>query len=80
MTVRSRARLRPRDCACPTLITRAENDLIAETAEALFDKLTCRKTLIRFTAADGAEAHCEMGNRSLLSRRALDWLDDVLAA
>lgn len=65
---------------CPTLIAQAENDPIAETAEALFDKLTCRKTLIRFTASDGADGHCEMGNRSLLNRRVLDWLDDVLAA
>lgn len=66
--------------ACPTLITRAENDPIAGTAEALFDKLTCPKRLIRFTADDGADDHCEMGNRSLLNRRVLDWLDEVLSA
>jgi pimeloyl-ACP methyl ester carboxylesterase len=63
---------------CPTLITRAENDPIADTAESLFEKLKCPKKLIRFTAADGAGGHCEMGNRSLLNRRVLDWLDDVL--
>lgn len=66
--------------ACPTLITRAENDPIADTAQTLFEKLACSKTLIRFTAADGADDHCEMGNRSLLNRRVLDWLDDVLEA
>ena len=65
--------------ACPTLITRASNDPIADTAETLFAKLTCRKALIRFTAADGADGHCEMRNRSLLNRRVLDWLDDIFA-
>ncbi|WP_395710221.1 hypothetical protein [Reyranella sp.] len=65
--------------ACPTLIARAENDPIADTAEALFEALTCPKTLIRFGAQDGADGHCEMGNRSLLNRRVLDWLDEVFA-
>ena len=64
--------------ACPTLLTRAENDPVADTAEALFDRLRCPKKLIRFTAADGADGHCEMGNRSLLNRRVLYWLDEVL--
>ncbi|MEO4043113.1 alpha/beta hydrolase [Hoeflea sp. CAU 1731] len=62
---------------CPTLITQAENDGLAAGAGAFLDALTCPKTLIRFTAAEGADGHCEMGNRSLLNRRVLDWLDDV---
>lgn len=65
--------------SCPTLITLAESDPLADTAEALFEKLTCPKKLIRFAANDGADGHCEMGNRSLLNRRVLDWLDKVLA-
>jgi hypothetical protein len=64
---------------CPTLITQAENDNLASDAEFLFDALRCPKTLLRFTAAEGAAGHCEMGNRSLLNRRALDWLDEQLA-
>jgi len=32
--------------------------------------------LMHFTAAEGADGHCEMGNRSLLNRRVLDWLDE----
>jgi len=62
--------------ACPTLITQAENDVLAHGASAFFDALTCPKTLMRFTAAEGADRHCEMGNRSLLNRRVLDWLDE----
>jgi alpha-beta hydrolase superfamily lysophospholipase len=60
---------------CPTLITQAENDGLAADAGFFFDTLRCPKTLIRFTAAEGADGHCEMKNRSLLNRRVLDWLD-----
>jgi pimeloyl-ACP methyl ester carboxylesterase len=66
--------------SCPTLITQAENDILGAGAGAFYDKLTCQKTLIRFTAAEGAGQHCEMGNRSLLNRRALDWLDEQFEA
>ncbi len=62
--------------SCPTLITQAENDMLAAGAGAFFDALTCPKTLLRFTAAEGADGHCEMGNRSLLNGRVLDWLDE----
>jgi pimeloyl-ACP methyl ester carboxylesterase len=71
-TMRGRAEL----ISCPTLITQAENDVLARGAGAFSDALTCPKTLIRFTAAEGAGGHCEMRNRSLLNRRVLDWLDE----
>ncbi|OYD83470.1 alpha/beta hydrolase family protein [Azospirillum brasilense] len=71
-TMRGRAQL----IACPTLITRAEGDALSAGAGAFFDALTGPKTLMRFTAAEGADGHCEMGNRSLLNLRVLDWLDD----
>ena len=71
-TVEGRAAL----IQCPTLITQAENDALAAGAGAFFDALHCPKTLLRFTADEGAGGHCEMQNRSLLNRRALDWLDD----
>lgn len=64
---------------CPTLITQAENDALGADAGAFFDALACPKTLMRFTAAEGADGHCEMGNRSLLNRRAFDWLDEQFA-
>ena len=63
---------------CPTLLTTAESDPLSQGARALFDDLTCAKTLIAFTAAEGAGGHCEMANRSLANRRILDWLDATL--
>ncbi|MBZ9937134.1 alpha/beta fold hydrolase [Mesorhizobium sp. BR1-1-16] len=64
---------------CPTLITVAEEDGLAKGGPAACEALTCPKTLIRFSSAEGAGGHCEMGNRSLLNRRTFDWLDDVFA-
>jgi hypothetical protein len=65
---------------CPTLITQAENDGLAADAGFFFDALRGPKTLMRFTAAEGADGHCEMKNRSLLNRRVLDWLDEQFRA
>lgn len=62
---------------CPTLITMAENDPVAALAERLYDALTCPKTLIRFTAAEGAGDHCEASARSVYFQRAYDWLDGI---
>jgi pimeloyl-ACP methyl ester carboxylesterase len=65
---------------CPTLVTVAEGDALAASAQPFYDALMCPKRLIRFTAAEGAGGHCEMQNRSLFNLRALDWLDEVFAA
>ena len=65
--------------SCPTLISQPENDTLSVGAGAFFDALTCPKTLMRFSAAEGADGHCEMGNRSLLNLRVLDWLDEQFA-
>jgi len=65
---------------CPTLLTRAEGDALGAGAGDFYDRLTCPKTLIEFTAAEGAGGHCEMLNRSLLNRRVLDWLDETLGS
>jgi alpha-beta hydrolase superfamily lysophospholipase len=66
------------DIRCPTLLTTAEDDALSHGAPELFDELACPKTLLRFTAAEGAGGHCEMANRSLANRRILDWLDATL--
>jgi alpha-beta hydrolase superfamily lysophospholipase len=63
---------------CPTLFTLAENDALAAGTQRFFDALRCPKTLIRFSSNEGAGEHCEMRNRSLVNRRVLDWLDEVL--
>jgi hypothetical protein len=56
----------------------AEDDRLAQGAPALLERLAGPKTLIRFTGAEGAGDHCEIGNRSLANRRILDWLDETL--
>ena len=63
---------------CPALVTRAESDERAATAERVYEALPGPKTLMRFTQAEGAGEHCEMMNRSLANRRMLDWLDATL--
>jgi pimeloyl-ACP methyl ester carboxylesterase len=64
---------------CPTLVCAAENDDIGVTARQLHDALTCDKSFIAFTAAEGAGEHCEAGARAVFNQRAFDWLDGVLA-
>jgi pimeloyl-ACP methyl ester carboxylesterase len=54
-TMRDRAGL----ISCPTLITQAENDILAAGAGAFAAALRCPTTLMRFTAAEGADTHCE---------------------
>ena len=60
---------------CPTLLTSADRDPLASGARSLYEALTCPKTIIHFTVAEGAGEHCEEMNRLLLNRRVFDWLD-----
>jgi hypothetical protein len=65
--------------SCPTALTAAEADPLARSADQVYEGLRCPKTLLRFTAAEGAGDHCEMRNRTLLDQRAFDWLDEALS-
>jgi alpha-beta hydrolase superfamily lysophospholipase len=65
---------------CPTLVCEAEKDLFFQgQAQQLFDHLTCEKTMMKFTDAEGAGAHCEVGASRLAYARMYDWLDETLA-
>jgi alpha-beta hydrolase superfamily lysophospholipase len=65
---------------CPTLVCDAQGDLFFKgQPQALYDHLTCKKTLLRFTEAEGAGAHCEVGAGRLAFARIYDWLDETLA-
>jgi alpha-beta hydrolase superfamily lysophospholipase len=65
---------------CPTLVCDAQGDLFFKgQPRALFDHLTCKKTLLTFTEAEGAGAHCEVGAGRLAFARIFDWLDETLA-
>jgi alpha-beta hydrolase superfamily lysophospholipase len=64
---------------CPTLVCDAEDDLFFKgQPQQLYDHLTCRKTLMTFTKAEGAGAHCEVGASRLAFARMYDWLDATL--
>lgn len=64
---------------CPTLITDPENERFwPGQSQQLFDALECPKTLIRFTAEEGADSHCEPRAPGLRNQRVFDWLDETL--
>jgi hypothetical protein len=65
----------------PLLITYPEGEQFwPGQSQQLFERLQGTKQLIRFTANEGADRHCEPMARSLLEQRMFDWLDDILAA
>ena len=65
---------------CPTLLTMAEGDPGASRAPWLLEAISAdRKTLMHFSAAEGAGGHCEGFARLLYRQRAFDWLDETLA-
>jgi pimeloyl-ACP methyl ester carboxylesterase len=64
---------------CSTLVCDAEKDLFFKgQAQQLYDHLTCPKTMLKFTDAEGAGAHCEVGASRLAYARIYDWLDETL--
>jgi dienelactone hydrolase len=64
---------------CPTLVCDAEGDLFFKgQPQLLYDHLTCKKTLMKFTVEEGAGAHCEIGAARLAFARIYDWLDETL--
>ncbi len=65
----------------PTLVIVSEADHF-QTVEAqmtLYDLLTGPNTLMRFTAAEMAGEHCQIGAVTLSNQQVLDWLDEILA-
>ena len=66
--------------SCPTLVCDAENDLFFKgQPQQVYDHLTCKKTMVHFTKAEGAGAHCQVGASRLAFARMFDWLDETLA-
>jgi hypothetical protein len=64
---------------CPTLVCEAVGDhFFAGQPKRLYDALTCPKTLLRFTADEGAEKHCQLGALLLSNHRMFEWLDTTL--
>lgn len=63
---------------CPTWVCSAEGDEISASAPQLVAALTCEKTYVHFTSAEGADDHCEQAARALYHARSFAWLDSRL--
>lgn len=64
---------------CPMLITEPANEAFwPGQSRRLHDLLTCPKTLVAFSPADGADLHCEPGGYGLRELRVFNWLDKTL--
>lgn len=71
------------DCAdkieCHSIITDPENEQFwPGQSQKLYDLLKCTKELIKFTAAEGGNYHCEPKARMLWEQRVFDKLDEVI--
>jgi pimeloyl-ACP methyl ester carboxylesterase len=66
---------------CPTLVCEAEEDIFfAGQPEEVYNHLTCPKELLRFSASEGAGAHCHSGAQRLAFGRILNWLEEIFDA
>ena len=65
---------------CPMLITAPDSEAFwPGQSERLYDLIKSPKTLVRFTAEEGADLHCEPKAYGLRDLRIFDWLDETLA-
>jgi alpha-beta hydrolase superfamily lysophospholipase len=66
---------------CPTLVIDVEHEnSFPGQARPLFDALTCPKTWLYFSEAEGAGDHCQTGSPGLSQQRIFDWLDETVPA
>src|SRR5262249_33069907 len=64
---------------CPMLITDPEGETFwPGQSQQLYDALTSPKLLVKFTAPEGADLHCEPKDPALRAQRIFDWLDATL--
>jgi hypothetical protein len=64
---------------CPMFIADPEDEQFwPGQAQEVYDALECPKTLVKFTAEEGANWHCEPRARSLYDQRMFDWLATVI--
>jgi pimeloyl-ACP methyl ester carboxylesterase len=67
-----------KNIACPTFLSQAEDDPVADYAPELYAAITAPKVLVPFTMAEGAGMHTESLARTLYDQRMFDWLDETL--
>lgn len=64
---------------CPSFVTDNETDVVSTgQGQQLYDALSCPKAFRRFTAAEGAEGHCEGLAPIVFWTAAFDWLETTL--
>lgn len=70
---------RVNEISCPVLCMVGEGESEEQIAQAreFFNALKTPKELRVFTPADGADAHCQINNLSLMQQVVFDWLDEV---
>jgi hypothetical protein len=65
---------------CPILITDPEGEQFwPGQSQKLYDALPGRKTLMKFTLAEGGDLQCEPKIAGLRTQRIFDWLDQTLS-
>jgi hypothetical protein len=70
-----------KDITTPLLITGPEDEQFwPGQSQALYVRLPGPRELVRFTAAEGANRHCEPMGMATRDQRIFDWLDRYLAA
>jgi dienelactone hydrolase len=63
----------------PLLVTDPEGEQFwPGQSRQLYDSLPAPKQIVSFSAAEGADRHCEPMARSLVEQRVFDWLDETL--
>jgi len=68
-----------REIRCPAFIADPEDEQFwPGQPREVYEALACPKILVPFTAAEGANWHCEPLARSLYDQRLFDWLASVL--
>ena len=67
------------EITCPVLCTVGEGESEEQMTQArkFYDALKYPKELRIFTAPDGADAHCQINNLSLMQQVVSDWLDNL---
>jgi len=66
---------------CPIFISDPEDEQFwPGQSREVYEALQCPKTIVEFTAAEGANRHCEPMARRLYDQRMFDWLATVMPA
>ncbi|MEA3456922.1 MAG: prolyl oligopeptidase family serine peptidase, partial [Campylobacterota bacterium] len=64
---------------CPIFIANPDNEQFwPGQSKEVYNALKCPKTIVRFTADEGANWHCEPKARALYDQRMFDWLATVM--